>query len=92
VRTRHVINVTPDQGEHPGAVITMTDTVEDDLGKGPLSLSRDLTEYAFSVDGREYTPAQFLRIVRQGANLEALEEHGRRTRPGWTFVVGSQGH
>lgn len=90
MNTKHVIDVTPDQEEHPGAVIVMTDTVEDDWRDGPLSFQPGHTEYVFSVDGREYNPAQFLRLVRQGITVDALEEYGRKARPGWTFVVGGR--
>lgn len=88
MRTKHVIDMTPDPGEHPGAVIAMTETVEDDLDG--LVTFRSETEYVFSVDSREYSPAQFLRLLRRGVKLDELEEYGKAHRPGWTFVVGGK--
>lgn len=88
MKTKHVIDMTPDPDEHPGAVIVMTETVEDDLDG--LMIPRTETEYAFSVDGQEFSPSQFLRILRRGVKLDNLEAHGRDHRPGWTFVVGGK--
>lgn len=87
MRTKHVIDVTPDQHLNPGVVIVMTNTVEDDR-LDDLNFLTEHTEYVFSVDGREYTPAQFLRLVRRGIKLDQLEEYGKSRYPGWTFTVG----
>ena len=88
MRTKHVIDITPDSDEYPGAVIVMTDTVEDDLDG--LVISPNDSEYVFSVDGQEFTPAQFRRVLRRGIKLDELEEYGRAHRPGWKFVVGGK--
>jgi hypothetical protein len=90
MRTKHVIDVTPDKHLHPGAVVVMTDTVEDDPLEDLVTFSREHTEYVFSVDGREYSPAQFVRLLRRGIKLDQLEEYGKVHRPGWTFVVGGR--
>lgn len=89
MRTKYLIDVTPDRHLNPGAAVVMTHTVDDESLEDLVTFSPD-PEYFFTVDGKEYTPEHFRRIVRRAAKLEALEDYGKRHLPGWTFVVGGK--